>query len=999
MESGHKSGGGSAAGGDGVLCHACGYHYPNGHPSAKQRRAHRKHCGKPASAAAAAEEGAGEHEGTESLPGDGRGGVGDDGIGASEAERGGSLPGSVPEPASAADGGDNAEHSSGNGTGHQVIGDKCAEDHLISSSNIPSELTSEASRTDDDTLTTVVTQYSEKGTPIEDGDPSEQLEDAPTSLLLPEPEDGAKCSSEISENEKQNSLPEYETQNSTVMPLESNATGVGTSEQMEDVVTQVDGIAVTEEDDTVDTIGKNSTVVPLESNATEVGTSEQTDDVVSQVDGIAATEEDDTVDTIGKNSTVVLLESNATGGGTSEQTDDVVSQVDGIAVTEEDDTVDTIGKNEFSESCQDNLQTKIGEGHSSTVVEEDSSSSDKNLNETEPNQQSKHALTDSFEKNPNIEIPVGPSTDKSLGTDDDLLKHGTGVSLSEIAGNVKPQQQPDSTYETAGHLAVSEGADNVDEQHHAISEGSIPAVSNAFEPAVTENVCSSGVTIDDSIQKNATGGTVMTSQVDLVELSTSAMSHEINTLANDVDEEGQNEKGGTDLTSCGGNELHIIENFEENQQNREVIVDPTHEIDTVSSTDNHEESEQSKEVIADTSSCKISAVQSMTRAEEKEQIEEFIVNLTSEETIVPSSRDIVEEKQGGVDVKTTGEIDGAHSIETAGENNATTCEINAGITTDDVEDMVQNEEITTGPVSHGISMACSSSNEEKIHKEEVAECLGSHENIVVHGTEHVEEKTIDEATVDAASHKFSLATSTDSVEERKGEETTADPILHERSAVLTTDNIDEKKNEEPILDPTTSSATICSIDNVEEKKLSEETTADPSSGESNMLPATGDAEKKKQNGDTTTDPASDKTEAAESTNVVEEIGKTEETASKEISTIESTDDMKRTVDQNEEIADKEMVIDSDKNHVSLKVLLADKNVETKEKEKKASTKDRVLSFRRRTSKDNVSPVKPGSPKAGSGQQDWNSPARLPVEKKPKGRKQQWVPFICCSSVQ
>jgi len=63
---------GGGAGGDGILCHACGYQYPNGHPSAKQRRAHRKHCGKPSSAAAgggAEEEGAGEHEGSEPLPG------------------------------------------------------------------------------------------------------------------------------------------------------------------------------------------------------------------------------------------------------------------------------------------------------------------------------------------------------------------------------------------------------------------------------------------------------------------------------------------------------------------------------------------------------------------------------------------------------------------------------------------------------------------------------------------------------------------------------------------------------------------------------------------------------------------------------------------------------------------------------------------------------------------------------------------------------------------
>lgn len=67
-----RAGAGAGAGGEGVLCHACGYQYPNGHPSAKQRRAHRKHCGKPTSAAgagAAVEEGAGEHDGSDLLLG------------------------------------------------------------------------------------------------------------------------------------------------------------------------------------------------------------------------------------------------------------------------------------------------------------------------------------------------------------------------------------------------------------------------------------------------------------------------------------------------------------------------------------------------------------------------------------------------------------------------------------------------------------------------------------------------------------------------------------------------------------------------------------------------------------------------------------------------------------------------------------------------------------------------------------------------------------------
>lgn len=55
------AGGGGGGDGGGHLCHLCGYKYASAHPSAKQRRAHRKNCGKPPSATAAAgaeEEGA-----------------------------------------------------------------------------------------------------------------------------------------------------------------------------------------------------------------------------------------------------------------------------------------------------------------------------------------------------------------------------------------------------------------------------------------------------------------------------------------------------------------------------------------------------------------------------------------------------------------------------------------------------------------------------------------------------------------------------------------------------------------------------------------------------------------------------------------------------------------------------------------------------------------------------------------------------------------------------
>ncbi|KAJ1269276.1 hypothetical protein BS78_07G198900 [Paspalum vaginatum] len=1041
MESVHKSGGGSAPGGgagagaEGVLCHACGHQYPNGHPSAKQRRAHRKHCGKPASAAAE------EHDGGESLLGEGAGG---DGVGGGAAECGIGSPGSAPEAA-----GDSArEHSSGNGTGHQSIGDSTsAEECLISSSNIPSEVIPEVCTTDDDTLTTVATQYSQKVSPIEDGDPSdpavgpEHLQHVPTSVISPEPEDCAKFSSEISEHSTQNPISEYETQNSTVVVLESNATGGGSSEQMSDVVRKADGIAVTDEDDMTSNIARNK--------------------------------------------------------------------------SSEDNSVEG---DRFGLSCQDNLQTEIDEEHSSITVEKDSAA--KNLNvihneeiprdDAESNQPSKDVLTRSFEKTPTIEEHVESSTEKSVGIEDGLLK----IETSD-ADDVKPQQQPVSTSETADHLAVSKGADNVDEQRYPISEASIQAISSAVEPAIggkvisvgsaanfTKVVCSSGVKNDDSMQKNVSSGMVVTSQNDLKELSTSTTASEINMVVstNDVDEKSQDEKVGINLTSSevgnmdiiesfeekqqnkevitdpsphevddavsgtdnhGENEqseetmedtsscmlsavqsmsiaeekelststmaseinmvvstndvdaksqdekvginltssevgnMHIIESFEEKQQNKEVIVDPSpHEVDAVSGTDNHGENEQSEETMGDTSSCMVSAVQSMSIAEEKEQIEEFIAHLASEEINVTSSRDIVEEKQCEI-VKINHEIDGVRSIEATGENNANTCEINAGSVTDDIEDKMPNEEITTGTTSHGINMVDNSIDEEKVHNKEVTNTLGSCENIVF-----LEDKMYED-TSGPTPDKFSLGTSTDSAVEQKDETASAGPPSHETNVAHTTDKADEEKYMEPAVVSTSGINTMDNIGDVENKEQSEETTADPRSIENaTSTQGTDDAENKQNEYTIAAGPSSNEAEVAvaQKTDAIEETEKAEDTASKEITTIESTDDMKGATDQNEEIADKEMVTD-DKNHVSLKALLADKNVEPKEKEKKASAKDRVLSFRRLVSKDNVSPVKPGSPKAGSEQQDWNSPARLPVEKKPKGRKQQWVPFICCSSVQ
>ncbi|CAN6211181.1 unnamed protein product [Urochloa humidicola] len=103
--------------------------------------------------------------------------------------------------------------------------------------------------------------------------------------------------------------------------------------------------------------------------------------------------------------------------------------------------------------------------------------------------------------------------------------------------------------------------------------------------------------------------------------------------------------------------------------------------------------------------------------------------------------------------------------------------------------------------------------------------------------------------------------------------------------------------------------------------------------------------------------------------------------------------------QNEEIGAPSVRLNSGRVHVPLKVLLAEASAENQVK--KPSTKERVLSFRRRVSKEGNSSMRSGSPKSGSDDHHWSSPAKLPrkdVDKSSKGRKQPWMPFICCHSV-
>lgn len=164
---------------------------------------------------------------------------------------------------------------------------------------------------------------------------------------------------------------------------------------------------------------------------------------------------------------VVSLASYAITVGISEQTM-VDSELDDIAVAKENGISDAIGKNkpsevnpvkgnEFGLFQKDNQQTRIGEGCSTTLVEEDSSDNNVNVirneetlnGEIESKQQGTLMLANPVENFPII-----------VGTDLDLLKVGTGscYSAPEI---VEPQQQHNCTSVTEDHLAIPKEADNV----------------------------------------------------------------------------------------------------------------------------------------------------------------------------------------------------------------------------------------------------------------------------------------------------------------------------------------------------------------------------------------------------------------------------------------------------------------------------------------------------------------------------------------------------------
>lgn len=123
---------------------------------------------------------------------------------------------------------------------------------------------------------------------------------------------------------------------------------------------------------------------------------------------------------------------------------------------------------EFGLSCQDNHQ--IGEGPGTNPVEYLNAICNKEIpnDVTESNQQNKPMLNDLSGKFHDVEEFV-ESTEKSVSTDDDSMKHDIGCCYLEAPNVVKTQKQPDSTSEIADHLPILKEADNVDGLHYTLT--------------------------------------------------------------------------------------------------------------------------------------------------------------------------------------------------------------------------------------------------------------------------------------------------------------------------------------------------------------------------------------------------------------------------------------------------------------------------------------------------------------------------------------------------
>ncbi|KAL6655292.1 hypothetical protein ACP70R_006118 [Stipagrostis hirtigluma subsp. patula] len=927
----------------GHLCHVCGYQYPNPNPSAKLRRSHRKHCGKVSPAAAAGEavaevgereEASVERNAPEAMLVGREGGEVLEGNGASEVNGGSALLGSAKEAGESLEGKVNAEHDSPNVTGLQAIASESSENGMIGCIN------SENASPDDTGVQVITSEFSGNGLVNCTSNSVESVNEGNGTELLT-----------ASTNGSHNKVAKYCSGVAPVVVLNP-------AEREDSYDEYQDASPFLHQSDSEDGAAPNSDIF-MEINNSKT---------VSSESGVAANE--------------ISLETN----GLCKYTFSKEPSLTESPVNVDNNYTDTIGSksDKASSSCEligDSSPSSLQQSHTLIIDPDSQSTCCRNVEGSVEDSMCLHTMSEVSPK-PQVEGCVvsetitGSST-STVPTGNDLKVGNTENITTECSMGLSLQNCP-----VEGTSDVQLPIDN------SWQEG--PVCSAGFQEDVPVT------NVDGMLKFNAED-----SYNDL-DFTFHDMSQQ-DDVKQIVDRAGENPSGEktngfSKEEVCNKQidpEVLTEDQFSTSQKHAALLMDQKYSVENSFNLDDAKNDELFE---LPTNRCCLEIPTAVESSQEVDSTSPIVDQPTvADQPSMAEAQHCLIMNEHILSAASASENGPAVDPEDMPVSSSAKPVKNTCLSDAPVDDGMQEAELHTSGISFVPSDVVATMEFSTVSKDMGAPSTDVEENVQSEDTTRKEMIAV-HRTVNAEKKQTENTTPKDTYGDEVEEKKLAEHIATEMSAVQHADDIEN--NKQAGAHGTEEVSEVWSIGNVEEKKQAE----DPSAKEMNAeFTAEG-----RQTDQTT----AKKMDAVRETDHSEEKMLVQDTSAKEMNSAASTDkvDEKNQANgvvgqesnkQNEEIAVSTGArLNSGRIHVPLKVLLAEASVENKVK-KTSSTKERVLSFRRRLTKDDNSSAKSGSPKDGSGDHYWNSPARLPrkdIDKRSKGRKQPWMPFICCHSV-
>ncbi|XP_062193771.1 uncharacterized protein LOC133897170 isoform X2 [Phragmites australis] len=942
----------------GHLCHVCGYQYPNSHPSAKLRRSHRKHCGKvPAPAPAVVEEeavvglGVGGREERNASEGTLLGGGQGERRSASEANGGSALRGSVKEARDSVEDKEIAEHASPNSAGAEHVANEFSENGLINCIN------SEKVSLDDTGVQVITSEFSENGFVDCTSNSIEIVNEGNGTELLVACTNGSR--NKVAKHctgiapvavghpaEHADGVDEYQDASPFLHQSDSEDVAAPNSEfslEIKNLNTVSSGTSVAASEFSLEKYGSWKDQFSREPTMTDLenGTLRLAGPEVSLKLG-------------GPYECSVNVDSNYTHKVDikSDKTSGHSELIDDSNVLSLQETHPLILETESESTCSGKVEGFIED--STHVLNTMSEASPKQVVGSD-NVQLETITDPSTNTVPNgNELKVIYSDPRELPTQDWTVADTPDVQLP-----VESSCQEGSVCSTAGFqndLPVT----NVDDMLNSIAEDSCSELDFTFEDR--------------------------------------AQPHIVEQIVNTAKENPlvQNTHGFTKVEVCNKQidpELSTEDQFSTSQKQASLQMD---QMSSDKNPYNLDDARNDDLFELPTGSCYLE-VPSAVASRQQVDCRSLIVD-----QLTVSNQTRMAEAQH---CRSSNEC--ILSASSASENGHAVGPENIPVSSS--AELMKNTCLTDAPLDHGLQ-------EDEAHTSSIPFVPSqaapmefrtvSTQDISALGTDVEENMRTEDATakvmtavhnIDAIEMKQADNTTTKNtyaanVEEKKLAEDTA----AEMNQVQHKDYVEQKKQD----GGTKEVSAVQSMGNLEEHKQTEVTNAN----EMNAWFKADEVEEKRQADDT----SAEKTNAIGRADGFEEKMLAQDTRAKEMVAAQGTGNVEEkqqengTVGQEGNNQDKEIAVtgvrlNSGRVHAPLKVLLAEASVENKVK--KPSAKEQVLSFRRRVLKDDNSWAKSGSPKSGSDDLYWNSPAmpRKDIVKRSKGRKQPWIPFMCCHS--